>query len=105
MQRPVCDGPSADLLGSLVGPWLLSRIGVTTDKRSPDITLVVNLISPDGRYDKLYIDNFAYLQVKDATGNWKTVVEDMGIPSGKPKSMAVDLSGKFLSNSREVRTP
>ena len=46
---------------------------------------------------------FPYLQVKDAAGNWKTVVEDMGIPSGKPKSMAVDLSGKFLSGSREVR--
>ena len=46
---------------------------------------------------------FPYLQVKDAAGNWKTVVEDMGIPSGKPKTMAVDLTGKFLSDSREVR--
>lgn len=46
---------------------------------------------------------FPYLQVKDATGKWKTVVEDMGIPSGKPKTMVVDLTGKFLSNSREVR--
>jgi hypothetical protein len=46
---------------------------------------------------------FPYIQVKDAAGNWKTVVEDMGIPSGKPKTMAVDLSGKFLSPSREVR--
>ncbi len=46
---------------------------------------------------------FPYLQVKDAAGNWKTVVEDMGIPSGKPKPMAVDLSGKFLSASRQVR--
>src|SRR5262249_26486925 len=46
---------------------------------------------------------FPYLQVKDASGNWKTVVEDMGIPSGKPKTMAVDLTGKFLSKSREVR--
>jgi tetratricopeptide (TPR) repeat protein len=46
---------------------------------------------------------FPYLQVKDAAGNWRTVVEDMGIPSGKPKTMAVDLSGKFLSSSREVR--
>jgi hypothetical protein len=46
---------------------------------------------------------FPYLQVKDAAGNWKTVVADMGIPSGKPKTMAVDLSGKFLSDSREVR--
>jgi hypothetical protein len=46
---------------------------------------------------------FPYLQVKDAAGNWKTVVEDMGIPSGKPKTMAVDLAGKFLAASREVR--
>ncbi|MDB6110955.1 MAG: transporter, hydrophobe/amphiphile efflux family [Pedosphaera sp.] len=47
-------------------PEEVRRVGVTTAKRSPDITLVVNLISPDGRYDKLYIDNYAYLQVKDA---------------------------------------
>jgi hypothetical protein len=46
---------------------------------------------------------FPYLQVKDAADNWKTVVEDMGMPSGKPKPMAVDLAGKFLSASREVR--
>src|SRR5260370_30802226 len=47
-------------------PEEVRRLGVTTAKRSPDITLVVNMISPDGRYDKLYIDNYAYLQVKDA---------------------------------------
>jgi len=46
---------------------------------------------------------FPYLQVKDAAGNWKTVIEDMGIPSGKPKTIVVDLTGKFLSASREVR--
>jgi len=46
---------------------------------------------------------FPYLQVKDAAGNWKTVIEDMGIPAGKPKTIAVDLTGKFLSASREVR--
>src|SRR4029079_15433884 len=47
-------------------PEEVRRFGVTTAKRSPDITMVVNLISPDGRYDKLYIDNYASLQVKDA---------------------------------------
>jgi tetratricopeptide (TPR) repeat protein len=46
---------------------------------------------------------FPYLQVKDAAGNWKTVIEDMGIPSGKPKTMAVDLTGKFPAASRQVR--
>ena len=47
-------------------PEEVRRSGVTTEKRSPDITLVVNLVSPDGRFDKLYVDNYAYLQVKDA---------------------------------------
>jgi hypothetical protein len=46
---------------------------------------------------------FPALQVKDAAGDWKTVISDMGIPSGKPKTIVVDLTGKFLSQSREVR--
>ncbi|HEX3746680.1 MAG TPA: tetratricopeptide repeat protein [Bryobacteraceae bacterium] len=46
---------------------------------------------------------FPYLQMKDAQGKWKTVIDDMGMPSGKPKPMAVDLTGKWLSASREVR--
>lgn len=43
------------------------------------------------------------LQVKDRAGAWRTVIDDMGMPSGKPKTIAVDLSGRFLSASREVR--
>jgi tetratricopeptide (TPR) repeat protein len=46
---------------------------------------------------------FPSIQVKDAAGEWKTAVEDMGIPAGKPKTIAVDLTGKFLSASREIR--
>lgn len=44
-----------------------------------------------------------YLQVKDSAGRWRTVIDDMGMPSGKTKTIAVDLTGKFLSASREVR--
>jgi tetratricopeptide (TPR) repeat protein len=44
-----------------------------------------------------------YLQMKNARGEWQTVIEDMGIPAGKPKTIAVDLTGKWLSSSREVR--
>ncbi len=44
-----------------------------------------------------------YLQVKNAKGEWQTVIEDMGMPDGKPKTISVDLTGKFLSTSREVR--
>ena len=43
------------------------------------------------------------LQVKDAAGRWTTVIDDLGIPAGKPKTIAVDLTGKFRSASREVR--
>jgi tetratricopeptide (TPR) repeat protein len=43
------------------------------------------------------------LQVKDAEGNWHTVIEDIGIPVGRPQTVTVDLTGKFLSSSHEVR--
>jgi tetratricopeptide (TPR) repeat protein len=46
---------------------------------------------------------FPYLQVEDAKGQWRTVVPDMGMPSGKPKAIVVDLAGKFLTRSRKVR--
>jgi Tfp pilus assembly protein PilF len=43
------------------------------------------------------------LQVKDRAGNWRTVIEDIGIPVGRPQTVTVDLTGKFLSANREVR--
>jgi len=43
------------------------------------------------------------LQVRDANGVWRTVIEDIGIPVGRPQTVTVDLTGKFLSASREVR--
>jgi Tfp pilus assembly protein PilF len=43
------------------------------------------------------------LQVKDARGQWQTVVAEIGIPVGRPQTVVVDLSGTFLSASREVR--
>jgi Flp pilus assembly protein TadD len=43
------------------------------------------------------------LQVKDKQGRWQTVIEDIGIPVGRPQTVTVDLTGKFLSASREVR--
>jgi tetratricopeptide (TPR) repeat protein len=46
---------------------------------------------------------FPYLQVRDASGNWQTVIEDLGIPAGKNKTVVADLSGRFLSEDRSVR--
>jgi multidrug efflux pump len=46
-------------------PEEVQRLGVTTDKSSPDLTMVVHLTSPDERYDMLYLSNYALLNVKD----------------------------------------
>ncbi len=46
-------------------PQEVQRIGVVTQKISPDILMVVHLVSPDDRYDPLYLSNFATLQVRD----------------------------------------
>src|SRR5437899_1401488 len=43
----------------------VQRIGVTTKKQSPDITMVVHLVSPDGSLDSLFTSNYALLQVRD----------------------------------------
>ncbi|WP_010489956.1 efflux RND transporter permease subunit [Pseudomonas sp. S9] len=46
-------------------PTEVQRLGVTVDKASPDLTMVVHLTSPDNRYDMLYLSNYAALNVKD----------------------------------------
>src|SRR2546427_5844634 len=46
-------------------PEEVRRLGVTTTKQSPDLTMVVHLFSPNDRYDEVYLRNFATLQVKD----------------------------------------
>src|SRR2546428_5801871 len=46
-------------------PEEVRTLGVTTTKQSPDLTMVVHLFSPNDRYDKIYIRNYATLQVKD----------------------------------------
>ncbi|HMF18660.1 MAG TPA: efflux RND transporter permease subunit, partial [Gemmataceae bacterium] len=39
--------------------------GISTKKTSPNILFGINLISPDGRYDRLYLSNFATIQLQD----------------------------------------
>jgi multidrug efflux pump subunit AcrB len=46
-------------------PDVVQRLGVITNKASPDLTMVVHLVSPDNRYDTLYLSNYALLRVKD----------------------------------------
>lgn len=46
-------------------PDVVKATGVITKKKSPMILLVVNLLSPDQRYDQLYLSNYATIQIKD----------------------------------------
>jgi len=46
-------------------PEEVRRLGVVTQKASPDLLMVVHLYSPDGRYDDIYVRNYATLQVRD----------------------------------------
>lgn len=44
-----------------------------------------------------------YIQVKNQQGQWQTVIPDMGFPAGLPKTMIVDLTGKFLVPDYQIR--
>src|SRR5581483_11527019 len=46
-------------------PDVLRKTGVTTRKKSPDILLSLGFFSTDGRYDQLYLSNYALLQIRD----------------------------------------
>ncbi|MEM6422373.1 MAG: efflux RND transporter permease subunit, partial [Pseudomonadota bacterium] len=46
-------------------PEEVRRQGVTTEKSSPDLMMVIHMLSPDGSRDQLYISNYAKTQVMD----------------------------------------
>jgi multidrug efflux pump len=46
-------------------PEIVRQIGVVTEKQSPNLTMVVHLVSPDNSRDALYLRNYGQLQVRD----------------------------------------
>ncbi len=46
-------------------PEAARRLGITTKKMSPNMLMVINLVSPNKTYDQTYMGNYATLQVKD----------------------------------------
>lgn len=63
-------------------PQEVQRQGVTAKKQSTNIVLVASLISPDGRYDDLFLSNYATLRVKDQLSRVAGVGEAQVIGSG-----------------------
>ena len=43
------------------------------------------------------------LEVRDANGQWTTAIADIGFPSGKDKTIVIDLAGKFPTRDHHVR--
>ena len=63
-------------------PEEVRQIGVSTAKSSPDLLMVVHLVSPDGRYDIVHLRNYAALQVRDVLRRLKGVGEVRLLGSG-----------------------
>jgi hydrophobe/amphiphile efflux-1 (HAE1) family protein len=63
-------------------PASVRQLGVTTVKSSPNLTMVVHLTSPDGRYDGLYLSNFANLRVRDELARIEGVGQALAFGAG-----------------------
>src|SRR3954470_1159280 len=56
-------------------PEDVQRLGVTTAKSSPTVTMFMHLLSPDGRYDNTYLRNYALINIRDRLERIKGVGE------------------------------
>ena len=74
----------------------VQRIGVTTKKQSPDITMVVHLVSPDGSLDQLFTSNYALLQIRDELARLDGV-GDINVFGAREYSMRIWLDPHQLS--------
>jgi multidrug efflux pump len=63
-------------------PEDVRRQGVTTQKRSPNLTMVVHLDSPSGQYDPIYLRNYATLKVKDELSRLPGVGQALAFGAG-----------------------
>jgi multidrug efflux pump len=78
-------------------PEEVRRLGVTTTKRSTDLTMVTHLVSPDGSRDDLYLGNYAFLQVKDQLARIPGV-GDVTVFGARDYSMRVWLDPEKLAS-------
>ena len=84
-------------------PEDVRRIGVTVRKSSPDILMVIHLMSPDGSRDPLYISNYATLQVRDALARLDGV-GDVRIFGARDYAMRIWLDPEKVA-SRNLTAP
>lgn len=78
-------------------PEDVRRLGVTTIKASPDLLMVIHLVSPKKTYDQLYMGNYALIQVKDALSRVDGV-GDVTMPGLREYSMRVWIDTEKLAH-------
>ena len=83
-------------------PPEVQRIGVTTKKQSPDITMVVHLVSPDGSLDQLFTSNYALLQIRDELARLDGV-GDINVFGAREYSMRIWLDPEQDCGARSDR--
>jgi TonB family protein len=76
-------------------PAEVRQIGVITQKQSPNLTMVVHLLSSDSRYDELYLRNYAVLNVRDKLRR----IQGMAGASGAPNATGTALQSAGPSSS------
>ncbi len=78
-------------------PEEVRRLGVVTRKSSPDMMMVIHLLSPDNTYDNLYISNYALLRVRDVLARVEGV-GDITVFGAREYSMRVWLDPERLAS-------
>ncbi len=78
-------------------PADVQRIGVTTKKQSPDITMVVHLVSPDGSLDSVFTSNYALLQIRDELARLPGV-GDVNVFGAREYSMRIWLNPEQVAS-------
>ncbi|MDB6155960.1 MAG: transporter [Chthoniobacteraceae bacterium] len=78
-------------------PQDVQRGGVTTKKQSPDITMVVHLLSPDGSLDSVFTSNYALLQIRDELARLDGV-GDINVFGAREYSMRVWLDPEKVAS-------
>ncbi len=56
-------------------PQLVQNEGITVKKMSPNTLMIVNLISPDNRYDNIFLSNYATIYIRDELGRLPGVAD------------------------------
>ena len=79
-------------------PEEVKREGVNTKKKSTNIVLMVSLVSPEGRYDELFLSNYATLQLRDRLTRIDGVGEITVFPSSD-YSMRIWLNPQRLKST------